>query len=37
MPCGSLKQKLPTNQDFFQNPNPQPFRWLQNYTTSTFI
>jgi len=28
MPYGSLRQKLPTNQDFFQNPNPRPFRRL---------
>jgi len=37
MPCGSLKQKLATHQDFFQNPNPKPFRRPQNSTAGTFV
>jgi hypothetical protein len=37
MPCGSLKQKLATHQDFFQNPNPEPFRRPQNSTADTFV
>ncbi len=37
MPYGSLKQKLTSNQDFLQNPNPAPFRRLQNCTIGTYV